>query len=135
MGVGGAIKKLIIAGLAYELSSDNDINFTVGGTYITESQLTTKGPFFLADKVAGAAKGLELRAAIGDTDLDNFDKASQQSVVAPVSALIVFANGSKYTAAGGARIIISGAADGMVTSREGKLSFDLIPEKGEWTKA
>ena len=135
MSVGGAIKKLIIGGLNYPLSSDNDANFTKGGTYLTEAQETTGGPFFLADKVSGSLKGAELRAVPGSLEFDNINEAAQKSVENPVSCLVTMANGVSYSAKGGARIVISGAGDGMATTREGKLSIDLHPEKGEWAKA
>ena len=135
MSIGGAIKKCIIDGLDYPLSSDNDANFTKGGTYLTEAQETTGDPFFLADKISGSLKGLELRAAPGSTEFENIDKVSQKSVTNPVSCLVVMANGAKYSAKGGARIVISGAADGMTTTREGKLSLDVHPDKGDWAKA
>ena len=65
MSVGGAIKKLIIGGLNYPLSSDNDANFTKGGTYLTEAQETTGGPFFLSDKISGSLKVLNLEQFLG----------------------------------------------------------------------
>lgn len=135
MSIGGAIKKLVIDGLNYPLSSDNDANFTKGGTYLTEAQETTGDPFFLADKISGSLKGLELRAAPGSVEFDNIDSASQKSVSNPVSCFVTMANGKSYSAKGGARVVISGAADGMTTTREGKLSLDIHPEKGEWANA
>lgn len=135
MSTGGAIKKLIIDGLNFPLSSDNDANFTKGGTYLTEGQETTSGPFFLADTISGSLKGAELRAVPGSVEFDNLDRIAQKSVENPVSCLVTMANGVSYSAKGGARIVISGAADGMATTREGKLPIDIHPDKGEWAKA
>lgn len=135
MSIGGAIKKCVIDGLNFALSSDNDAKFTVGGTYLTEAQDTTGGPFFLADKISGSLKGLELRAVPGSTEFSNINDSAEKSVTSPVTCLVTFANGAKYSAKGGARIIITGAADGMASTREGKLSIDIHPEKGEWAKA
>ena len=52
-----------------------------------------------------------------------------------VSAMYIPADNAKYTAAGGVKIIVSNAGDGMMTTREGKLTFDVIPVNGKWVKA
>lgn len=135
MATGGAIKKCVIDGLNFPVSSDNDANFTEGGEYVTESQDTTGGPMFLVDKISGALKGLELRAVPGSTEFDNANAVAKKSVNQAVTCLITFASGQTYTAKGGARVVVSGAADGMATTREGKLVVDLHPEKGEWAKS
>lgn len=134
--IGGAIRKLTIGGLEYPLSSDNDPNFTIGGRVITERQETTSKPYFLTDKISGVLSGLEARLGHDDGSLDNFKTAAEQCAENnPQSALVEFADGAKYTASGGAMIVISGAADGMQTIREGKLQFDLVPVNGKWIKA
>lgn len=137
MGKGGAIKKLVLDGLERELSSDNDANMTIGGVVITEYQETTGKPFFLVDKISGNLKGLEARVSHTDGTFTNFNTAVKKCAEgnSGVSALVTMADGAKYTAAGGANIIVSGAGDGMATTREGKLSFDLIPIAGEWLRA
>lgn len=135
MSIGGAIKKLVIDGLNYPLSSDNDANFTKGGAYISEVQDTTGGPFFLVDNVSGSMKGLELRAAPGSTEFDNANDMLIKCTTQAVTCLVVLANNKSYSAKGGARVVVSGAADGMTTTREGKLTIDIHPEKGEWADA
>ncbi|MHA1379311.1 MAG: hypothetical protein ACTSRG_13085 [Candidatus Helarchaeota archaeon] len=117
------------------MSSDNDANFTKGGDYVTEAQETTSDPFFLVDKISGSLKGAELRAVPGSVEFDNIDRILQKSTERPVSCLVKMANGVSFSAKGGARIVVSGAGDGMVTTREGKLSVDIHPTKGEWAKA
>lgn len=135
MGKGGATRKLILDGLDFELSSDNDMNFTIGGFTVTEYQETTGKPFFLSDKISGALKGAEGRMSHVDGTLDNFNAILKKCAeVGPVSALWIPADGAKYTASGGAMIVVTGAADGMMTTREGKLSFDVIPANGYWTR-
>lgn len=135
MATGGAIKSLILDGLNFPLSSDNDANFSKGGEYITEVQNTTGGPFFLVDNINGALKGIELRAVPGSSEYDTAESAMKKSVSNPITAKAVFANGGSFTAKGGARIVVSGAEDGMATTREGKLVIDIIPESGEWAKS
>lgn len=133
--IGGALRKLVLGGLEWPLSSDNDPNFTIGGRVITEKQDTTGDPYFLTDKITGTLSGLEARVAHADGSLDNFNELLEKCARnEPVSALVELADGAKYTAKGGAMIVVSGAADGMITIREGKLSFDAVPSKGVWTR-
>lgn len=133
MGKGGALQKVILDGLEWEHSSDNDANVTIGGRYITEMQETTGKPFALVDKISGSAKGLEARVAIKDGTLINFDTMLKKSAEGEgVSAKIIFADGGSFTASGGAHVVVSGAADGMATTREGKLEYDIHPVNGEW---
>ena len=136
MGKGGATRKLVLDGLEFELSSDNDKNFTIGGFTITEYQQTTGKPFFLTDKIAGALKGVEARLSHADGTLDNFNAIIKKCAEGTaVSALWEPADKAKYTAAGGAMVVVPGAADGMLTTREGKLSFDIVPIDGRWIRA
>jgi len=136
MGKGGATRKLILGGLEWELSSDNDKNFTIGGVYMTEYQETTGKPFFLIDKISGNLKGVEGRLSHQDGTLQNFNDLLEQCANGePVSAMWIPADNAKYTAAGGANLIVSGAGDGMLTTREGKVTFDVIPVDGKWIKA
>lgn len=137
MGKGGAIQKFIGNGLEWELSSDNDANITIGGRVITEYQETTGAPYFLVDKIAGNLKGLEARVSHQDGSFDNFNAMLQKCAEENngVSCLVIMADGSKYTAKGGANIVVTAAGDGMLTTREGKLAFDAIPIGGEWIRA
>jgi len=137
MGKGGSIQKIMANGLDWPLSGDNDPTFTIGGRYITEYQETTSDPFFLADSIAGNLKGLEARLAHLDGTLANFDTMLQKCANESngVSFVITMPDGAKYTASGGANIVSSGAADGMMTIREGKNTFDVIPLKGKWIKS
>lgn len=134
MGKGGAIQKCILDGLEWELSSDNDANVTIGGRYITEMQATTGKPYAIVDKIPGATKGLETRVGLKDGTLVNFNTMLEKCANEDngVSAMLILADGGKLTAAGGANVVVSGAEDGMMGSREGKLEFDIHPLNGEW---
>ncbi|MCK5600639.1 hypothetical protein KAR91_02150 [Candidatus Pacearchaeota archaeon] len=137
MGKGGAIKKHVGNGLEWAASSDNDPTLTIGGRYITEYQETTNDPFFLSDKIAGNMKGVEARLSHQDGTLANFDAMLQKCAneSGGVSWLTEMPDGAKYTAKGGANIIITSAPDGMMSLREGKVTFDVIPLKGIWIKS
>ena len=135
MAKGGAIKKLILDGLEWELSSDNDANVTIGGEYVTEIQETTGKPFALIDKISGNAKGLELRTGLADGSMQNFNNMAEKSAQSGVSAKIIFADGGSFTASGGAYVVVSGAGDGMTTTRENKTTIDIHPLNGKWIPA
>ena len=136
MGKGGAIKKLTLDGLARELSSDNDPNFTLGGRYITEKQETTGKPFFLIDGVSGILAGLEERVSHLDGTLATLNASMQKCAdVGPVSCLVEMADGAKYTAAGGVMIMPDDAPGGLMTIREGKATYSVHPDEGKWIQA
>ncbi len=136
MGKGGAIKKFILDGLARELSSDNDPNFTIGGRYISEKQETTGKPFFLVDGVSGVLAGLEERVSHADGTLNTINSAMEKCADdGPVSCLVEMADGQKYTAAGGVMIVPDDAPGGMMTIREGKLTYSVHPDEGKWIPA
>jgi len=136
MGSGGSARKLIGDGLTIELSSDNDPKFTIGGRYVSEKQDTTGKPFFLTDSVNGALTGLEARLSHADGSLDSFDAILKKCAeTGPVSALYQTADGTKYTASGGAIFMTDKASDGMVSMREGKCEFSVFPVDGKWIKA
>ena len=133
MGKGGSIQKCIIDGLPWELSGDNDANVTIGGRYITEIQETTGKPYAVVDQISGSTKGLETRVGAKDGTFTNFDNTLKKCAKEDgVSAKLILADGASLTASGGAHIIATGAADGMMTTREGKLPFDIVPVKGKW---
>lgn len=133
---GGSIKKFVLNGFTWPLSSDNDPNFTPGGRMVTEKQETTEKPYFLVDSVSGVMSGLEARLSHSDGTV-----ATMNSTLAtcaddgPVSCSVEMADGAKYTASGGVMVIADNAADGMMTLREGKFSFSVHPEDGVWVLA
>ena len=136
MGQGGAARKLIGDGIPFDLSSDNDPKFTAGGFYVSEKQDTTGNPYFLTDKASGALTGLEGRASHADGSFEAYDSIFKKCAESgPVSTLYQTADGTKYTAAGGAMWIPEGAADGMISMREGKIAFGIHPVDGKWIKA
>ena len=136
MGQGGATRKMIIDGLSYELSSDNDMNFTIGGRTITEIQDTTGKPYYLTDKITGILAGCEARLGAADGTLINFDNVVKKCADGtPVSFLWEAADKSKWTSADGVMIKPADAAGGMISTREGKLPFDISPVSGEFTPA
>lgn len=132
---GGASRGLKLNGLPRSLSSDNDPNFTLGGTYVSEKQETTEEPFFLVDGISGALTGLEERVGHADGSLKTLNDAMEKCALeGPVSCLYTVADGTKYTAAGGV-MIIPDNPDGMMTIREGKFAYSLHPEQGRWIQA
>jgi len=136
MAAGGSIQKLVLNGLNRTLSSDNDPKITLGGRYATEKQETNNEPFFLFDNVSGGITGFEERVSHADGSLDTLEAACAACVTnGSVSALVVMPDGTKYTGAGGVVIVIDGAADGMASIREGKVTYGLHPRKGKWVKA
>jgi|WetSurMetagenome_2_1015567.scaffolds.fasta_scaffold14695_4 hypothetical protein len=138
MASGGTIRKLVVNGITRTLSQDNDPKFTIGGIYATEKQNTNNDPFFLYDTISGALTGIEERVGHSDGSLDSLETAIAACLPENngyVSALITVADGTKYTASGGAVIVIDGAADGMTSLREGKVTYALHPKKGKWIKA
>lgn len=136
MASGGSIQKLVVNGLQRTLSSDNDPKFTLGGRYPTEKQETTGEPYFLFDNASGCLTGLEERVSHLDGSLQTLqDAVDKCGTDGNVSALVVMPDGSKYSASGGAVIVIDGATDGMMSVREGKVTYGLHPVKGKWIKS
>ncbi len=134
MGKGGAIRKLVVGGITVELSSDNDPNMTLGGTYPTEKQDTTGRPFFLLDKINPVLAGCEARVSHADGTAAAFDQIVQDSASNPVSCLIEYADGAKYTASDGV-VLIPDNLDGMLSIREGKYPFSIHPASDKWLAA
>lgn len=137
MGHGGTARKLILKGLEFEVSGDNDPKFTIGGYYVAEKQDTNKTPFFLTDNVSGALTGVEIRVSHQDGSLSNLDGILQECAEpdTSVSCMYITADGRKYTGAGGVKVIPDGAADGMLSMREGKLVVGIHPVGGKWLPA
>ena len=136
MGQGGATRKMIIDGLNFELSSDNDMNLTMGGRTITEIQDTTGKPFYLSDKITGIIAGAEARLGLADGTLINFNNIIQKCADGEaVSFLWEAADKGKLTSAEGVMIKPTDAAGGSLSTREGKFSFDVSPVSGEFTPA
>lgn len=135
--VGGRVKKLVVDGTNITVSGDNAPKFTKGGTFATEVQQTNTGkPFAIYDEIAGALTGIEARLGHADGTLEALETAVQDDYDnGYVSALVTVADGTKYSASGGAHIVIDGAADGMVDLREGKCTFSLYPINGKWVTA
>jgi len=136
MGSGGSIRKLILDGKTFQVSADNDSKFTPGGRYATEKQETNGEPFFLFDFISACQTGLEIRLSHADGTLSTFksvvDKCAKNGAV---SAMVIQPDGTKYSAKGGAVVIVDGAAEGAMSIREGKVTFALHPKSGEWVAA
>ena len=134
MGKGGSIQKFILNGLERSLSSDNELQFTLGGKYVVEKQDTNnQKPFFLIDSVTAVASGFEERVSHTDGTLATLDAAMQKCTTdGAVSCSVQMADGKTYQAKGGVMIIPDDAPGGMMGTREGKVAYAVHPAEGIW---
>ncbi len=134
--IGGSLKKLEIGGLTFAITTDNEPNFNPGGEGIIDKEITNEpdNTVFLVQNTPGVLSGLEIRLFTKNNSLENFKRLQEQSIIAPVSALVEFADGSKWTADGGVRIMTDSQDDGYANMRTGTTTISLIADGGRYIR-
>lgn len=120
----GALKDLSIDGHSFAITTDTDISFVSGGTAVTESQSTSKGAHRITDSLIGKVAGSTGQWDLGSVDYLKFEELRTRSTTEKFSASFTTAEGFKVNTAT-AYIVLSGAADGVFTTREGKTEFEI----------
>ena len=131
--LGGSIRKITIDNVSYTITSDNEPNFTPGGRFNTEEITSNNGPIFMSSVVNGKITGLELKVFNKNGTFKLFIEQSEFTVDEPLSCLIQLADGTKWTAVGGVRIV-SDPTDGNYNLATGSVEVSLVAESGEFVE-
>jgi hypothetical protein len=129
MGTAGSIKKLLIAGLPFEVSSDADVGVDVGGFRITETKDTSGNPIFIVDNIAGKIEGVPVHVFGEDGSFTALLGIIETTTKKAVSCEMTLADESKLVPIGGVRIMTE---DGKMMTREGVYTMTLVSKTGKW---
>lgn len=119
----GAIQKFAMDGHTFNLTSDSDLSYVGVTRAVTESQMGTKGPHKISDLLVQKVTGQTGQWDMGSADMTKFEELVAGSVDNNYTCSFITAEGYKVNSA--TAYIVIPSVDGIWTSREGKVEFEV----------
>ncbi len=133
--IAGQIKKLILDGVPFEMSGDAEGSFTLGGVYISETEMTNTGQVYMTANSTGKITGLPIKVFSKNGSLEALQSVGEQCARGTsVSCLVQIADGSTYSALGGAMVVIDGNADGFYNLKTAEATIGIHAVNGKFQK-